>query len=407
MKRYRSLKLSGNSLASNKLRTFLALLGISIGVAAVIIMVAVGQGAQREVLRQIGDMGTNLLTIKAGQVKKLVSRERQFGDVTTLRVRDSEAIAEEFPYVNGAAPVQDRDIRVKYGNISTMAKVLGTTPNFKEVRNYVLTGGRFFSEAENRAGLRVAVIGSDVRKNLFKARDPLGEIIRINKIPFEVIGVLQSIGVSAEGANEDIQVLIPMRTALRRVFNIKHLKVIYVQVRHRELMDRAEAEIRELLRERHRLVQRRKTDDFTIRNQVTVMEMEKDSTDSFTFLIAGIAAIALLVGGIGILAIMLLAVKERTNEIGLRRAVGARSKDILFQFLWEALMLGLVGGLMGVCIGVGGTWVIEITTALPTVIPLGAVILSLLFTLSVGLFFGVYPARKASLLDPIEALRAD
>jgi putative ABC transport system permease protein len=194
---------------------------------------------------------------------------------------------------------------------------------------------------------------------------------------------------------------------MRRVFNTGNVKVIYVQVRDRASMYRAEAEIRQLLRERHRLVQRQKPDDFTIRNQVTILEIERESADSFTLLIAGLAGIALLVGGIGILAIMLLSIKERTNEIGLRRAVGARSKDILLQFLSEALLLGLVGGLAGTFIGVVGARLIGITTALTTVISIRVIVLSLLFSLSVGLFFGVYPARKASLLDPIEALRTD
>ena len=246
MKLYRSLKLSRNALLTNKLRTFLALMGISIGVAAVIIMVAIGQGAQGQVMRQIESMGTNLLTIKAGQVKKMIKREVQFGDVTTLTVRDSLAIAREFPYVAGAAPAQDMNLRVKYGNISTMAEVVGTAPNFKDIRNYFIAKGRFFSEDENKAGLRVAVIGRDVYKSLFQNRDPLGEIIRINKIPFEVIGLLKTIGASTEGANEDTRILIPIRTALRRVFNIRHLEVIYVQVRERALMHRAETEIQEL-----------------------------------------------------------------------------------------------------------------------------------------------------------------
>jgi putative ABC transport system permease protein len=407
MKIYRSLKLSGNSLLSNKLRTFLALMGIAIGVAAVIIMVAIGQGAQSQVMRQIESMGTNLLTIKAGQVKKMVKREIQFGDVTTLTTRDSQAIAREFPYVAATAPAQDMNLRVKYGNISTMAEVVGTTSNFKTIRNYFTAEGRFFSEDENKAGLRVAVIGSDVYQYLFKNQDPIGEIIRINKIPFEVIGLLKPIGASAEGANEDRRIIIPIRTALRRVFNIRHLEVIYVQVRERGLLHQAEAEIRELLRERHGLAQQQKPDDFTIRNQVTALEVEQESTASFTLLIAGIAGISLLVGGIGILAIMLLAVKERTNEIGLRRAVGARSKDILLQFLLEALLLGLAGGLLGTFTGVIAAIMIGVTTAFTTVVPLNAIVLSLIFSLSVGLFFGVYPARKASFLDPIEALSAD
>lgn len=407
MKFYRNLKLSKNSFLANKLSSFLALVGISIGVATVIIMVAIGQGMKREVLRQVEQIGANLLTIKAGQVKKQIGREQQLGDVTTLTVRDAEAIAGNISLVRRVATVQDKDMRIKYGDISTMTKVLGTTPNFAEIRNYSLARGRMFSEAENKAGLRAAVIGRDVCKNLFKEQIPIGEIIRIGKAPFEVIGVLEPIGASPEGANEDIQVLIPIRTALRRVFNVTYLKLIYVQVWDRSKMVNAEIQIRELLRERRRLDRRHKPDDFTIHNQVTALEMERESTDSFTLLTASIAAIAFLVGGVGILAIMLLAIKERTHEIGLRRAVGARARDILFQFLSEASLLGLVGGLLGMFIGIVGIWMIDIATAITTAIPVWTMILSLLVSLTEGFFFGVYPARKASLLDPIEALRAD
>lgn len=406
MKLYRGIKLSRSSLGANKQRTFLALSGISIGVAAVIFMVAAGRGAQFNVLRQIENMGTNLLTIKAGQVQKMVKREFQFGIVTTLKLKDAEAIAREIPLVAAVAPMQDRDLKVKYGSLYTRTKIIATSSAFREIRNYRVAAGRFFSGEENRAGLRAAVLGSVVCKNLFNDSDPVGETIRIGNVPFQVVGVLAPKGASPDGANEDDRVFIPIRTALRRVFNIRHLNVIYVQVRDRTLMDKAEQDIAELLRERHGLVRLQRADDFTIRNQVTALEVERESGESFTLLIAGIAAIALLVGGIGILAIMLLAVKERTAEIGLRRAVGARAKDILIQFLMEALFLGLAGGLTGMCVGVTGAWVIGKITGLAVVIPFDAMGLAVLFSLSVGLFFGVYPARKASLMDPIEALRA-
>ncbi|MCP4155848.1 MAG: FtsX-like permease family protein [bacterium] len=407
MKLYRSLKISSNSLRAHKLRTFLALLGISIGVAAVIIMVAIGQGAQQELLQRIESTGTNLLTIKAGQVAALVGRERQFGDVTTLMVKDAGVIASECSLVEEAAPFQDKTLKIKYENIITRTQIPGTTPAYLRIRKRELRVGRFFSQEENKAGLRVAVIGSKVSNDLFKGREAIGEIIRIDKIPFEVIGLLKTKGISAEGGNPDDQIFIPVRTALRRVFNLRHLKIIYVRIKDRAQMAKAEEEIREILRERHRLVRLRKADDFTIHNQVKELELEQDATDAFTLLTAGIAGIALLVGGIGILAIMLLAVKERTNEIGLRRAIGARPGDILNQFLLEALLLGFIGGVIGIKIGILGTLIVGMTTMMTTAISFQTVVVSLIFSLTVGLFFGVYPARKASFLDPIEALRAD
>ena len=407
MKLYRNIRISRKTLFLHKLRTFLALLGITIGVAAVIIMVAIGEGAQREVLQQIEAMGTNLLVVSAGRVKTFAGRERQIGIVTTLKIRDSEAIAEDCSAVALAAPAQDRTLQVKYGNYSTLTKILGTFSAFQNIRNFPTVKGRFFTEEENKAALRIAVIGSQVFDNLFEGKDPIGETIRVRKIPFEVIGVLKSKGVSPEGSNEDNQILIPINTAIRRVFNLNYLNSIYVSVKNRRSMATAEKQIAALLRERHRLDIRNKADDFTIQNQLTILETERVTTQTFTTLISGVAAISLFVGGIGILAVMSLAVKERTNEIGLRMAVGSRRKDIIVQFISEATILGFFGGFMGVFLGTSGAWIVETATKWQTAISLKPIVISLLFSLSVGLFFGVFPARKASLLNPIEALRAE
>ncbi len=407
MKFTKSLKLSIKALAVNKLRTALALSGISVGVAAMIIMVAMGQGAKQETLDRIESMGVNMLTIKAKRVKKQVGRTKQFDDYTSLRIRDAQAISKEISLVAAAIPVQDRTLRVKYGNFSGRTRVMGTSPEFLTVRNYALAQGRFFSKEENKAGLRIAVIGNHVRQNLFPDTDPVGETIRIGKVPFEVVGIMKSKGVSAEGANEDDIILIPIHAAMRRVFNINHLKMIFVQVKERAFMVQAQEEISELLRERHRLNIRQKADDFTIQNQVTALEVEEASGNAFNILIIGIGGIALFVGGIGILAIMLVSVRERTNEIGLRMAIGARPGDILMQFLLEALLIGKAGGITGLVTGLCGIWIIRLATAIPASIPPGVIGASILFSICTGLFFGVYPAHKASRMDPVEALRAE
>ncbi len=407
MKLYRNIRISRKTLFAHKLRTSLALIGITIGVAAVILMVAIGEGAQKAVLKQIDAMGTNLLVVNAGRVKTFTGRQRLTGLVNSLKIRDSDAIAEECSAVSLVAPAQDRSRQVKYGEFATSTKILGSTPDFQKIRNFPTTKGRFFTEEENKASLRVAVIGSQIQDNLFEGKDPIGETVRIGKIPFEIIGVLRSKGVTAEGANEDNQILIPINTALRRVFNLTYLNSIYVSVKNQRSMSLAERQISELLRERHRLLIRNKPDDFTIMNQLNLLAAEKKTSQTFSTMIVGVAAISLLVGGIGILAVMLLAIKERTNEIGLRMAVGSRRKDILVQFLSEAMILGFSGGSLGVLIGVGAAWALGSATQLPTEVSAAPIAISLVFSLSVGLFFGVVPARRASMLNPIDALRAE
>jgi putative ABC transport system permease protein len=400
-----NLKISRKQLIAHKMRTFLALLGIIIGVSAVILMVSVGKGAQKTVLSRINDMGTNLLVVNAGQIRRFAGRREIRGTAATLTLADAEAVLENSLSVNRAAPVQSKKMQVKYGNYSSNTTITGTTPAYQQVRNFQVAEGEFFSEEENTAGIRAAVLGRSVWRNLFEGEDPLGEIIRIGRVPFEVIGVMESKGVDLSGVDQDDQIFIPIRTAMRRVFNLTYISSINIEAVSKEKMDAATEEVRELLRERHRLDRLDKPDDFTIQSQADLLDAEKETTETFTALIGSIAAVSLLVGGIGILAIMLMAVKERTNEIGLRMSVGASRKDILVQFIFEAAILGIGGGTAGILTGIAGAVIIGAATEWPTAVSWPSIALSFGFSLIVGLFFGVYPARKASLLDPIVALR--
>jgi len=407
MKITRSLKISRKQLLAHKLRTALALVGIIIGVSAVIIMVALGNGAQHEVLSKIEAMGTNLLIVNAGQVQKTAGRMQVRGIVTTLKIEDAEALEERSSVIRFAVPVQSQKIQVKYGNLSTSTTIVGTTPAFTMVRNFKIKKGYFFSEEENRASRRVAVLGQTVVNNLFNGANPVGESIRIGKIPFEIIGVMESKGVDLNGFDQDDQIFIPVKTALRRVFNLSYINSISVQAIDPEKMAEAEQHIRELLRERHRLNKREQPDDFTIQSQTDLLDTQRETTDTFTMLITSIAGISLLVGGIGILAIMLIAIRERTNEIGLRMAVGASRKEISIQFVIESAILSIGGGILGIFIGIVVALIIAAGTKWATSISFTSILYSFGFSLLIGLFFGVYPARKAARLDPIVALRSE
>ena len=405
MKLFKGFRIALHALLGHPIRTALSLVGIVIGVAAVILMVAVGEGAQKQVLEKIQSMGTNLLFVSAGQVKTFAGRTRQTGTVTTLTQRDVLAISSEIPGIVQAAPAQGKRLSLKYETQSCTTQVTGATPNLPEIKNLSVTQGRFFNEDEDRLMARVVVLGPTPMKNLFGNRNPVGEVIQIKNVAFEVIGVTKEKGMIS-GQDEDDQIYIPLNTAMKRLMNVTYLSQIYLQARNTEVMKPAEREIRTLLRERHRLKED-KADDFTIQNQLDVLEAERGTTESFTLLIGSIAGVSLLVGGVGILAVMLILVRERTNEIGVRRAVGARRRDIMLQFMMEATTLSIGGGIVGIFLGLLGSLVVRYATKWPVSLSATPILVSFGFSFVVGFFFGVYPARKASRLDPIVALRAE
>ena len=405
MKVSRNLVLSLEMLAAHKLRTALSVLGIVIGVGAVVVMVSVGRGAENRIRSRIHDMGVNLIAVSAGQTRIIAGRKRQIATVTTLTPADAAAIERSCPSVALAAPAMNKRLAARYEAQTTNTNVVGATSEVFLVRNMTIASGRTFDAEEERARRRVAVLGPTAARNLFGDADPAGLQFRIGRAPFEVIGVTGPKGVDANGIDQDDLIVVPLRTAMRRLLNVTHVDSVYVQARSTEALGAAEQEIRELLRERHRL--RNRPDDFTIQNQATLLSTEREMTRSMTHLIGSVAGISLFVGGVGILAVMLIAVRERTREIGLRRAVGARRRDIRTQFLIEAGILAGVGGLIGVIGGVALAMSVNAVTSWQAAISWPTAAIAALFSVGIGIVSGIYPATQAAALEPIEALRAE
>ncbi len=403
-----SARIAVRALRVNKLRSALTILGIIIGVGAVITMVAVGAGAQARVTEQIQSLGSNLIIVLSGSTTSGGVRLGS-GSQLTITEDDAWAIQHEVPDVQAAAPSVRAGSQVVYGNLNWATLVQGVTPQFFEAREWEVVAGKPFSQQDVDGATKVALLGGTVAENLFGDSDPLGQVIRIRKVPFTVIGVLDRKGQSTWGQDQDDVILIPLSTAKNKVIGGRQAKgravsAISIKVREGSDMSEAEQQIRDLLRQRHRL-QPHQDDDFWLRNLSEVLQTQEESSRVLTLLLAAIASVSLLVGGIGIMNIMLVSVTERTREIGLRMAVGARSRDILAQFLVEAVTLSLIGGGVGIAFGLAGSYGIAYFAEWRTLIQPEAILLAFGFAGAVGIFFGFYPARKASRLDPIEALR--
>lgn len=408
MKLWTGILIALLSLRVNKLRSALTMLGIVIGVAAVITMVAVGEGAQQRVREQIRSLGSNLLVILSGAANQGGAR-LGFGSQLTITDEDGYAIAREVDGVAAAAPTSRGSAQIVYGNLNWSTAVLGITPDFLFVRDWELTDGRNFGQSDIDGSTKTVLIGQTVAQNLFGDGDPLGQTIRIRKVPFVVTGVLARKGQSLQGQDQDDIVMVPITTARKRLLGGQQARrravvAITVKVAEDAAIGDVEAQIRDLLRQRHRL-QAGQEDDFWIRNLSEVMETQQAAQRVMTTLLAAVASVSLIVGGIGIMNIMLVSVTERTREIGLRMAIGARRRDILGQFLIEAVTLSMIGGLIGIAIGVVAAESIARMAAWPVHVEATAVLLAVGFSAAIGVFFGFYPARKAAALSPIEALR--
>ncbi len=393
------------AMGANRMRAFLTMLGMMIGVAAVIMMLAVGRGTQYAVEQSIAAMGSNLFIVLAGSTTDTGLRLGS-GNAPTLTVTDADAMA-ELPEVAGVSPVSPGSAQIVYGSANWGSTVTGTNADYINVGNWKLEEGEMFSDADVRSASRVAVLGQTVVKNLFGDESPVGKTIRIRQSPFLVVGTLASKGQSLDGRDQDDTVFIPVLTAQRKVFgNNFRGAVRYVMVKavSAEAMPAAEESMRSLLRQRHKLTDRR-PDDFTIRNLTAAANAQAATTKMMSLMLGAIASVSLLVGGIGIMNIMLVSVTERTREIGIRIAIGARERDIRLQFLLEAIFLSLIGSVVGVLLGVGAAAIANAAASLTIVVTAGSIALAFCVATAVGIFFGYYPANKAAQLKPIDALR--
>lgn len=400
-----NIKIALRGISVNKMRSGLTMLGIMIGVGAVITMISVGSGASVSVTSQIQALGSNLLMVNPGSAGAHFGGARQAaGTATTLTNDDSQAIAKEIPTVKLVSPEFSGRAQVVYSNQNVNTQISGVIPEYQEVHNFHVAFGEFIRPEDQNTQSRVAVLGQNVVVNLFPyGDDPIGKTIKIKNVPFRVIGVMEMKGQSGF-QNLDDQIFIPLSTAQKRLFGAASLRTISVQVRSNEEMDLAADQIGTLLLIRHKIDDPNDA-DFNIMSQADILSAMGEVANTLSLLLGGIAGISLLVGGIGIMNIMLVSVTERTREIGLRKAVGAKRKDILGQFLIESLALSLLGGGMGLLLGFAGSFVLSMIGGWPFVLSLNSILLAFIFSATIGIFFGIYPARRASLLNPIDALR--
>ncbi|HUJ09452.1 MAG TPA: ABC transporter permease [Verrucomicrobiae bacterium] len=398
-----TVKTALRALRRNKMRSVLTGLGIIIGVGAVIAMVSIGNGAKAQVEAQIASLGENVLLVFPGSITSSGLRTG-WGGSARLMVEDAEQIAREIPGVVAVSPEVHTQRQVAAGNQNWFTRIVGEDANYFDMRRWALKEGAPFSEYDVRRVAKVAVIGTTLARQLFGERSPLGETIRVQNVPFTVIGVLTSRGFSMMGYDQDDVMVIPYTSAMKRVIGTHNLSIINVQAANAAVLASVQQQVTALLRQRHHLPPD-EADDFTIRSQEEISQAATATSRILTMLLGAIASVSLFVGGIGIMNIMLVSVTERTREIGIRMAVGARGRDILMQFLMEAITLSSIGGVIGIILGIGSSKLLAALAQWPTLITSAPVIVAFFFSAAVGVFFGFYPARKASRLDPIEALR--
>ena len=389
------------SLVANKMRSILTMLGIIIGVAAVIALVSIGNGVKQDIQNSISSLGSNLLMVMPGAPRTPGVRPTA-GSMKSLKVADYEAIA-KLDGVKAVSPMTNGAYVVIYQNKNWTTSVSGVNANYLDVNNWTMKSGRFLSNKNIQNRERVAVVGKTVAKNLFGDEDPVGAEIRVKNIPFRVIGVLNSKGSGAMGNDQDDMVIIPYTTAMERVDGIDYLRMLYVVAKDENGIDRLQSDIENLLRVRHG-IKDTNLDDFNIQNMNSIMETMEETTGTLTLFLGAVAAISLVVGGIGIMNIMLVSVTERTREIGIRKALGATYFVIVTQFLIEAVVISFMGGLIGIALGIGASKLISLASGMSTVISVPTIVLSFAFSMAIGLVFGIYPARKAAKLNPIDAL---